>query len=678
MTDPRADPPPVADRPPVRTRRGRVSPDRLSVSAQRVWVLTALVGVMLWASLTSLPGGRGGTDRLGVAVQAATVCAVLAMFGLRSVPIRWIVRGLALMSGMLLARFGELGTQDGLQGSWRVLLWLAALGGALVLAPSSRLVPGVDPGTIVQADQTPEPKIHDAGFGGRAVGGGERPARKVRARGGVPTALIVAAVALIGASSLLIGPRAANQFPTGPSAGDLADLGDGGPDNALVARDTLDMTTRPRLSAQVVMSVRSPTVSFWRTETFDRWNGSQWTRSGGRSGRLVENGRVVSSPEDIAAQEGETTTQDFRLETVYATALPAAASAVRVETSEEIAQRADGTLWSPGAPVGRGTTYSVRSRQMPVDGTSLRDTGSAGQAAADGDDTAETVLARYAEPPQTTDRVRSLALRVTAGANNDFDRIRALEAWMGDNTTYSLEAPLAPRGVDVVDDFLFESQEGWCEQIASSLVVMARVAGVPARLATGFAPGEYDGVGGRFVVRERDAHAWAEVWFPETGWVPFDPTAEVPLSGTEEATAGADARDWREIAGAVLLLVGVIALAAGPLRRLVRRWSSKASTERHQRRAEREHWDAAAEAQLERIGAAHGRARRAAETVTVYSAAVGSLLDDERVGQVGVIVDRIRYGAGAGSDSASPDHESSGASVGPTDEVFVEDVLSSY
>jgi len=631
------------------------------VSGQRVWVLTALVGLMLWASLTSLPSGSGGTERLGVAIQAATLCAVLAMFGLRSVPIRWIVRGMAVVTGLLLARFGELGAMDGLQGSWRVLLWLAALAGALVLAPSSRLVPGVEPGIVVSADQTPEPTVGDA-----ASPGGDSSRRKVRTRGGVPTALIIAAVALIGASSLLIGPRVANVFPAGPSAGDLADLAGGGENNALVARDTLDMTTRPRLSEEVVMTVRSPIQTFWRAETFDQWNGAQWTRSEGRSGRLVENGRVTPSSEDIAAVDGVDTTQQFRLETGYATALPAAASPVQVDTAEEIAQRDDGTLWSPGVPLGKGTTYTVEGRQMPVDDESLLAAGSTAQAAAEGDETAAAVLEQYARNPVATDRVLALVEQITAGATTDVDKIRAIEAWMGANTTYSLEAPLSPRGVDVVDDFLFESQEGWCEQIASSLVVMARASGVPARLATGFTPGEWDPVGGRYVVRERDAHAWAEVWFADTGWVSFDPTADVPLTGTEEATAGADARDWREIAGGLLLVVGVVALAAAPAMRLVRRWSRKVRVRQHARRVVKQRWDAAAEAKLEQIGAAAGRPRGPSETVTAYGVAVGELLGDERVGRVGVIVDRTRYG-----------DEQSGGSEPEGDRSFVDDVLTS-
>ena len=130
-----------------------------------------------------------------------------------------------------------------------------------------------------------------------------------------------------------------------------------------------------------------------------------------------------------------------------------------------------------------------------------------------------------------TERVQILARQITASAPTTYDKVRAIEAWLGAHVKYSLNAPLAPRGVDVVDDFLFRSRVGWCEQVASSLVVMARSVGIPARLATGFVPGTRDALTGQFVVRERDAHAWAEIYFPGVGWQGFDPTASVPLAG---------------------------------------------------------------------------------------------------------------------------------------------------
>jgi hypothetical protein len=137
-------------------------------------------------------------------------------------------------------------------------------------------------------------------------------------------------------------------------------------------------------------------------------------------------------------------------------------------------------------------------------------------------------------------------------------------------------------GADAVDDFLFQSRLGFCEQIASALTIMLRSQGVPARLATGYVPGERDRVSGVWNVRSSDAHAWVEVWFPLTGWQPFDPTAEVPLAADAGGgTVGGD------LAGALVSsivshrtgvgLAVLAAVVAGLLVRLV-------TIDRHRRR----------------------------------------------------------------------------------------------
>ena len=612
------------------------SADRGTISTQRAWALTALVGVQLWVALSSLP-----TDprQHSIAAPAASLCAVLAMFGLRSVPIRWIVRSLTLLSGIMLARFGELGAVDGLRGSWRVIVWLGATAAALALAPSSRAVPGRTPGTVIRAEDVPEVAGHSRSLDAAADGSG------VVHRGGVPVALVVAAVSLIGAAALLLGPRTSVVFPVGASAGDLVDLTDQRDNNALVASDQLDMTTRPRLTDRVVMSVRSPLASFWRAETYDVWDGATWTRSTGPGGEYLDDGVVTPAPFDLAATDGTSSEQEFRMEVGFATAVPSAATPVQVDSAQQLAQRSDGTLVTPLEPFSRGTTYTVTSRQIDATPELLAST--------DRTDIPEQVLAQYADAPVATQRTVALVDQLTAGLTNDYDKVRAFEQWMDENTAYSLDAPLAPKSVDVVDDFLFESQQGWCEQIASSLVVMSRLAGVPARLTTGFAPGEWDPVGGRFVVRERDAHAWAEVWFPEYGWVTFDPTAQVPLAGTAEATPGAAAVDWREVAGALLALVGAVALAAGPVSRRVRRWLDARSRRRAHRSLVRTRWDVAEEDQLERLGAAAGRPRGPGETVTTYAAAVGATISDHSLAERGQRIDRARYG-GDRVDSDGP------------------------
>jgi transglutaminase-like putative cysteine protease len=105
--------------------------------------------------------------------------------------------------------------------------------------------------------------------------------------------------------------------------------------------------------------------------------------------------------------------------------------------------------------------------------------------------------------------------------------------------TYTLNPPLLGR--DSIDDFLFSTQKGFCEHFASAFVVLMRAAGIPARVVTGFQGGTWNAAGGYLLVRNSDAHAWAEIWRPERGWVRVDPTAAVsPVRIELGAAAGVE------------------------------------------------------------------------------------------------------------------------------------------
>src|SRR5204862_7560665 len=94
-----------------------------------------------------------------------------------------------------------------------------------------------------------------------------------------------------------------------------------------------------------------------------------------------------------------------------------------------------------------------------------------------------------------------------------------------------------PPGEDPVDWFLFDAGIGYCEQFATAETLMLRALGIPARLVTGYATGDYDPVLNQAVVRERDAHAWVEAYFPGHGWVPFDPTPTRRLTSTYSSSS---------------------------------------------------------------------------------------------------------------------------------------------
>lgn len=123
-------------------------------------------------------------------------------------------------------------------------------------------------------------------------------------------------------------------------------------------------------------------------------------------------------------------------------------------------------------------------------------------------------------------RTLALAAQWRREAGTDDERIveRALE-WVRAEFGYTLDTPLPGR--HSVDEFLFEQKNGYCEHFSSAFVVLMRAAGIPSRVVTGYAGGYRNPFGDYWVVRNMDAHAWAEVWLPQRGWVRVDPTAAV-------------------------------------------------------------------------------------------------------------------------------------------------------
>ena len=88
----------------------------------------------------------------------------------------------------------------------------------------------------------------------------------------------------------------------------------------------------------------------------------------------------------------------------------------------------------------------------------------------------------------------------------------------------------------MVDYFLFDLKEGYCDYYATSMAILARAAGLPSRLVVGYASGDYDPANNRYVVTEADAHSWVEIYFTGRGWVEFEPTASLPLIPLPEDT----------------------------------------------------------------------------------------------------------------------------------------------
>jgi transglutaminase-like putative cysteine protease len=141
-------------------------------------------------------------------------------------------------------------------------------------------------------------------------------------------------------------------------------------------------------------------------------------------------------------------------------------------------------------------------------------------------------LDRYTQLPETLpERVKVLAVEITEDKDNWYDKAKAIEQYFAEEAFVydQFDVPVPEEGQDYVDQFLFETQRGYCDNFSTSMVVMMRSLGIPARWVKGYTEGEYqsrlDADTMLYEVSNNNAHSWVEVFFPEVGWVPFEPTA---------------------------------------------------------------------------------------------------------------------------------------------------------
>jgi len=486
-----------------------------------------------------------------------------------------------------------------------------------------------------------------------------------------PVSGVVALVAVLGTAAFLVAPPAGSAraltFPSWlprlvplsspPGALSNPTLGSESPDPDERARarggrasfgyfgftDRLDTGVRGRPDSTLVMRVRASRPDYWRGQTFADFDGRTWRVSDDRpravGGPLPMN--IPAPAGDEGRERGADFVQTFYVERPGPNLLFAAPTPAQLYFPDaRVFALPDGTLRS-GVALEAGAAYTVVSRRLPVSGALLR---SADEHARS---TPAAVTATYGGPLATTERVRRLAAEVTAGAPTTYDKVRALERWMAANTRYTLDIPPLPAGADATDRFLFVDRRGFCEQIGTSLVVMLRSLGIPARLVAGYVPGERNPFTGLYEVRARDAHAWAEVYFPGVGWQGFDPTAHVPLA--------ADAAVDRAGAGLLsylgnhlprpprpLLVTAVLAATAAAVtlvgRRAVR-WAVRA------RRRPSPSWPQLWTRRLEKAGGRHGHRLGPADTLTEYAAALqGSPLAHPALEEAAAIVTRAAFG----------------------------------
>ena len=259
----------------------------------------------------------------------------------------------------------------------------------------------------------------------------------------------------------------------------------------------------------------APPNHYWRSLTYDRYTGRGWatSRTETLSYETEETVQETTLPAHrVLNQRVKILDEKDRL-------LYAAGSLVTVHQPFKVAWRK-----GPGEDIfgvtAMSNTYRVRTLVSTATVEALQAAGTAYP---------DWIMDRYlALPDGIPNRVLNLAQDLTATEPTPYARARAIEQYLRNTYPYTLDVPQPPLNQDITDYFLFNLQKGYCDYYATAMVVMARAAGIPARMAVGYVTGTYDALNAQYIVTEAEAHAWVEVYFPGYGWIKFEPTGGRP------------------------------------------------------------------------------------------------------------------------------------------------------
>lgn len=277
-----------------------------------------------------------------------------------------------------------------------------------------------------------------------------------------------------------------------------------------------------------VLVLAAPRPLYLRTVTYDIYTGRGWDQSESVR-RDVEAGAYLfdepTSERSVVPSAVNVVDIAIEMRQPIGRNLFTAGSPIRVYApavvTEPLGEPLIGSIEHANA-LGEGEAYE---QTVQISTATEADLGAAG------DEYPPEIEALYLDTTGVTDRVAAEARRVTAGASNNYERARALAAYLqrDPSFSYATKAAVPPSDADLVDFFMFDpaaNRTGYCQYFASAMVMMARSVGLPARMAAGFAPGErLDDE--TFLVREANAHAWAEIYFPGYGWEIFEATKSI-------------------------------------------------------------------------------------------------------------------------------------------------------
>lgn len=305
--------------------------------------------------------------------------------------------------------------------------------------------------------------------------------------------------------------------------------------------DSLQLGGAIRLGDETVFLVSAPQGRryYWRSRVFDNYDSGRWTSAADT--RLTD----PEAPLNVEYEEyfpgarvpvQQTFTMGLSASRLVYTA-PQPLS-IDLPTRTDLRYLPDPTqgtqdmLVSVIRPIRvlyEGETYTATSSMSSATADQLR------QASTEYPQWIRDIYGSYM--PSATARTIQLASQIVAEANaqTPYDKAKAIETWLRQNIVYNESIPEPPAGQDPVDWVVFDYKQGYCNYYASAMIVMLRSMGIPARMAAGFAQGTWNEQEQAFLVQERDAHTWVEVYFPGYGWVEFEPTAaQSPVNRGDE------------------------------------------------------------------------------------------------------------------------------------------------
>jgi len=276
-------------------------------------------------------------------------------------------------------------------------------------------------------------------------------------------------------------------------------------------------------SAAMVMRVKTeashselPPDIKWRGISFDYYDGRSWSRSDQTRDRIPEQGWYYKLENSI--QGTDLINQTFFVEALSTNVVFALRKVLAVSKDVGFLQKdSAGNLFTSKYRPSK-LRYSAISDQIRPDPSKIFDSAFV----------PERIAKTYLQLPSQDPRIGDLARSVTKGIESRYGKARALEWHLSTQYAYSLILGGTPNSKDPLAMFLFDVRKGHCEYFASAMTVMLRELGIPARLVNGFRSGQYNRIGGNWIVRQYDAHSWVEAYFPPYGWIEFDPTPPDP------------------------------------------------------------------------------------------------------------------------------------------------------